>query len=160
MLVCSYLIDYRSRRFIYLDLGPSAAWALKCCTPCHPCRAGTSHGENWERKANNLFALERLASSLSLFTLVCSYQIDYRTWRFVYVGLGPRRRTPCHPHRPALSEAYARFQKKSKKNSKKNSRFPVTSNLAAHTWCIKYRRKQKLITQFVCKSRNESFDPS
>jgi len=42
----------------------------------------------------------------------------------------------------------------------KFSRFSITSNLAAHAWSIKYRRKQKLITQFTCKSRDESFDPS
>ena len=44
--------------------------------------------------------------------------------------------------------------------NQKNSRFSVTSNLVALAWSIKYRRKQKLITQFRCKSRNESFDPS
>ena len=33
-------------------------------------------------------------------------------------------------------------------------------NLPAHAWSIKYRWKQKLITQFVCKSRDESFKPS
>jgi len=40
----------------------------------------------------------------------------------------------------------------------KNFKIPVTSNLAAHAWSIKFRRKQKLIIQFVCKSRDESFD--
>ena len=40
------------------------------------------------------------------------------------------------------------------------SRFLITSNLASHAWSIKYRWKQKLITQFTCKSRDESFDTS
>ena len=44
--------------------------------------------------------------------------------------------------------------------SKKFSRFSVTSNLVAHARSIKYRRKQKLITQLSWKSRDESFDPS
>ena len=44
--------------------------------------------------------------------------------------------------------------------TKKFSRFSVTSNLVAHALNIKYRRKQKLITQFSCKSRDESFNPS
>ena len=44
--------------------------------------------------------------------------------------------------------------------SKKFSKFSVTSNLAAHAWSINYKQKQKLITQFVCKSQDESFDPS
>ena len=44
--------------------------------------------------------------------------------------------------------------------SKKFSRFSVTSNLAANALSIKCRRKQKLITQFVCKSRDKSFDSS
>ena len=39
-------------------------------------------------------------------------------------------------------------------------RFSVISNLTAHTWSIKYSWKQKLITQFACKSRDESFKPS
>jgi len=43
---------------------------------------------------------------------------------------------------------------------KKFSKISVTSNLAAHAWSIKYRRKQKLITQFYCKSRDKFFDPS
>ena len=42
----------------------------------------------------------------------------------------------------------------------KFSRFLVTSNLVAYAWNIKYKRKQKLITQFSCKSRDKSFDPS
>jgi len=46
------------------------------------------------------------------------------------------------------------------KNQKKKSRFPVTSNLTAHAWSIGYRRKQKLIAQFTCKSRDESFELS
>jgi hypothetical protein len=29
-----------------------------------------------------------------------------------------------------------------------------------HAWSIKFRRKQKLITQFACKTREESFDPN
>ena len=29
-----------------------------------------------------------------------------------------------------------------------------------HAWSIKYKRKQKLITQFICKSRDKSFDHS
>ena len=36
----------------------------------------------------------------------------------------------------------------------------VISNLMTHIWNIKYRRKQKLITQFSYKSRDESFDSS
>ena len=39
-------------------------------------------------------------------------------------------------------------------------RFSVISNLVVHAWNIKYRRKQKLIIQFSCKSRDESFYPS
>jgi len=34
------------------------------------------------------------------------------------------------------------------------------SNLAAHAWSIKYNQKQKLTTQFACKSRDESFESS
>jgi hypothetical protein len=41
--------------------------------------------------------------------------------------------------------------------SKNFSRFHVISNLAVYVWNIKYRWKQKLITQFVCKSRDKSF---
>ena len=37
---------------------------------------------------------------------------------------------------------------------------PVTSNLVSHAWNIKYKRKQKLITQFSYKSQDESFNPS
>ena len=44
--------------------------------------------------------------------------------------------------------------------TKNFSRFLITSNLAAHALSIKYRWKQKLIAQFVCKSRDESFKPS
>ena len=43
--------------------------------------------------------------------------------------------------------------------TKNFSRFPITSNLAAHVWSIKYRRKQKLIAQFHYNLRDESFQP-
>ena len=43
---------------------------------------------------------------------------------------------------------------------KKNSKFLITSKFAAHAWSIKYRRKQKLIIHFACKSRDESFESS
>jgi hypothetical protein len=43
-------------------------------------------------------------------------------------------------------------------SSKKNSRFIVTSNLASYAWSIKYRRKQKLITQFTYNLRDEFFE--
>jgi hypothetical protein len=42
----------------------------------------------------------------------------------------------------------------------KSATVPVTSNLAAHAWSIKCRRKKKLITQFSCKSRDKSFEPN
>ena len=45
-------------------------------------------------------------------------------------------------------------------SSQKFSRFPVTSNLTAHAWSIKYTWKQKLFAQFICKPRDESFEPS
>ena len=41
--------------------------------------------------------------------------------------------------------------------SKNFSRISVTSNLALHALSIKYSQKQKLITQFDCKARDESF---
>ena len=34
----------------------------------------------------------------------------------------------------------------------------ITSNLAAHAWSTKCRRKKKLITQLVEKSRDETFE--
>jgi hypothetical protein len=46
------------------------------------------------------------------------------------------------------------------KENPKSATVPVTSNLAAHAWSIKYRRKKKLITQFSCKSRDKSFKPN
>jgi hypothetical protein len=36
--------------------------------------------------------------------------------------------------------------------NKKKLKFYITSNLVAHVWSIKYRRKQKVIAQFACKS--------
>ena len=42
----------------------------------------------------------------------------------------------------------------------KNFKIFCHIEFAAHTWSIKFRRKQKLITQFVCKPRDESFDPN
>jgi len=45
-------------------------------------------------------------------------------------------------------------------SSQNFSRFPVTSNLAAHAWSIKYIWKQKLFAQFICKPRDEFFEPS
>jgi hypothetical protein len=42
--------------------------------------------------------------------------------------------------------------------TKRFSRFPVTSNLAVHALSTKYRQKQKLITYFIYKSRDESFE--
>ena len=56
--------------------------------------------------------------------------------------------------RPDISRVVALF------SSQNFSRFLITSNFAANTLSIKYRRKQKLITQFAYKSRDESFDPS
>jgi len=38
--------------------------------------------------------------------------------------------------------------------------FLITSNIATHAYSIKYRRKQKLIAQFVYKSRDKSFEPN
>jgi hypothetical protein len=48
----------------------------------------------------------------------------------------------------------------SQKVNPKSDTVPVTSNLAAHAWSTKYRRKKKLITQFNCKSRDKSFEPN
>jgi hypothetical protein len=48
----------------------------------------------------------------------------------------------------------------SQKVNLKSATVPVTSNLAAHAWSIKCRRKKKLITQFSCKSRDKSFEPN
>ena len=36
----------------------------------------------------------------------------------------------------------------------------VASDTVGMLWSIKYRQKQKLIAQFDCKSRDESFEPS
>jgi hypothetical protein len=41
---------------------------------------------------------------------------------------------------------------------KKFQRFPVISNLVTHAWSIKCRRKQILITQFICNLQDESFE--
>jgi hypothetical protein len=46
------------------------------------------------------------------------------------------------------------------KANSKSATVPVTSNLAAHAWSTKCRRKKKLITQFSCKSRDKSFEPN
>jgi hypothetical protein len=43
---------------------------------------------------------------------------------------------------------------------KKVCTLPLVSNLAAHVWSTKYRRKKKIITQFSCKSRHKSFEPN
>jgi hypothetical protein len=48
----------------------------------------------------------------------------------------------------------------SKKVNPKSATVPVTSNLAAHAWSTKCRRKKKLITQFSYKSRDKSFKPN
>ena len=45
-------------------------------------------------------------------------------------------------------------------DSKKFCAVPVTSNLAAHVWSTKCRRKKKLITQFTEKSRDKTFEPT
>jgi hypothetical protein len=40
------------------------------------------------------------------------------------------------------------------------SRKTTVTNLAAHALSIKYRRNKKLIAQFVCKLRDERFEPN
>jgi len=60
------------------------------------------------------------------------------------------RWTPVRYGQAARTEALFSFQKISK--------FSVTSNLVAHTWSIKCRQNQILITQFTCNSRAESFE--
>ena len=44
--------------------------------------------------------------------------------------------------------------------SKKFCAVLVTSNLAAHAWSTKCRRKKKLITQLGEKSRDKTFKPN
>jgi hypothetical protein len=48
----------------------------------------------------------------------------------------------------------------SRKVNPKGATVSVTSNLAAHAWSTKCRRKKKLIIQFSCKSRDKSFEPN
>ena len=38
--------------------------------------------------------------------------------------------------------------------------YHINSCVTSHTYSIKYRRNQKLIVQFICKSRDEFFNPS
>ena len=61
-----------------------------------------------------------------------------------------------------LASSNARPWKETKAlfSSKKFSPQNVTSNLTAHAWSTKCRRKTKLIAQLGEKSRDETFEPN